>query len=209
MHPSTLPRAPTARPRAALPLLAVMAFLLVGTAVQPPEARAQTMDAPRQSWTSDQRTLRIGDIITILVDESTIASANRTDVRSQDRNRDLGIGYNVAGEGSSASASSRVDHSDRFRGESSRQERFVTEVSARVVEQGENGLVRIEGEKRVTIDNHEQQIAISGWVRSQDISRSNTVASVRLADAEVTYGSRGNLGRVRGIWWRLFGWLWP
>ncbi|TVR64562.1 MAG: flagellar basal body L-ring protein FlgH [Gemmatimonadales bacterium] len=203
------PRASGPRPRGAPPLLAALALLLVGGAVQAPALEAQTMDAPRQSWTSDLRMLQVGDIVTILVNESTLATANRTDVRSDDRNRDLGIGFNVDGEGSSGSARTRADLSDRFRGESSRQERFVTEVSARVVEQGENGLVRVEGEKRVVIDNHEQQIAISGWVRSQDISRSNTVPSIRLADAEVSYGSRGNLGRVRGIWWRMFGWLWP
>ncbi len=190
------------------PLLLALALLL-GGAVLAPGVGAQTMDNPRTSWTSDQRMLQVGDIVTILVNESTLASANRTDVRSDDRSRELGMGFNVNGEGSAGSGRTRADLSDRFRGESSRQERFVTEVSARVVEQGENGLVRIEGEKRVTIDNHEQEIAISGWVRTQDISRSNTVPSIRLADAEVSYGSRGNLGRVRGIWWRMFGWLWP
>jgi flagellar L-ring protein precursor FlgH len=205
---SLQPRSAT-RPRMHRLGLMVVTLWGAGVPAQAPALAAQSNVGTSPSWTSDQRTLQVGDIVTILVNESTLATASRTDVRADDRNRELGGGFNVAGEGSSGSARTRADLSDRFRGESSRQERFVTEVSARVVERSENGLVRIEGQKRVVIDNHRQDIAISGWVRTQDISRANTVSSIRIADVEVSYGSRGGLGRVRGIWWRLIGWLWP
>jgi flagellar L-ring protein precursor FlgH len=188
--------------------LALSLFLTIWGGLAP-ALHGQTVQSPSQSWTSDQRSLEVGEIVTILVNESTLATANRSETRSDDRTRDLSAGFSAAGEGASGAARTRADLSDRFRGESSRQERFITEISARVVERGQNGLVRIEGQKRVVIDNHRQDISISGWVRTQDISRANTVPSMRLADVEVTYGSRGGLGRVRGIWWRLIGWLWP
>ena len=39
--------------------------------------------AQRQSWTSDKQRLGIGDIVTILIDERTLASANLTDNNSE------------------------------------------------------------------------------------------------------------------------------
>ncbi|TVR57217.1 MAG: hypothetical protein EA421_01480 [Gemmatimonadales bacterium] len=163
----------------------------------------------RRSWTSDRHQLQVGDLVTVLVDESTLASANRVDVRVQNRDRDLNLSGGMDGQGVNAGARSRADLTDRTRGESARRERFATEVSTRVVEEASGGMVRVEGEKRVRIDNHEQIIALSGWIRSADVSGQNTLESWRMADAQIRYSSSGDMGRVRGIWGRLLGWLWP
>jgi flagellar basal body L-ring protein FlgH len=182
----------------------------LGAQQLPPAEQASTREAPlRASWTSDRHELGLGDIVTIRVDEATLATASAWDSRSQNRNRDLTLQGGVGGQGGGGGATSRADLSDRVRGESTRRELFSTDVSARVVEHGPGGVVRVEGEKRVRIDGHEQIIAISGWLRSADISGFNTVESWRLADAEIRYKADGDMRRVRGLWGRLLGRLWP
>ncbi len=172
-------------------------------------AGASTAEGQVASWTSDRHTLRVGDLVTVLVNESTLASANRTDSRVQNRSRDLGLDAGTGSSSVSGGLRSRADLGDQMRGESSRRDRFVTEVSARVVEEDESGALRLEGVKQLQIDGHEQTLSIAGWFRSADLSGANTLESWRLADAEIRYGSQGDLGRVRGVWGRLFGWLWP
>lgn len=186
----------------------VWGLILLLLAMGPWTLHAQELEG-RRSWTSDRHPLQVGDLVTVLVDESTLATANRVDVRVQNRNRDLVLQGGMDGQGINAGGRSRADLTDRTRGESARRERFATEVSTRVVEAAPGGLVRVEGEKRVRIDNHEQVIALSGWVRAADVSGQNTVESWRIADADIRYGSSGDMGRVRGIWGRLLGWLWP
>lgn len=174
------------------------------------QAQAAEGVAPvRSSWTSDRHTLVVGELVTILVDESMLASSDVRDQRSQTRSRDLGIEGGYGDQGGAAGASSRADLSDRTRGESIRRERFTTEISARVVEEGPGGVVRVEGEKRVRIDGHEQIVSISGWLRPNDLSGRNTIESWRMADVSVRYGASGDMRRVRGLWGRLIGWLWP
>jgi flagellar L-ring protein FlgH len=163
----------------------------------------------RSSWTSDRHELREGDLVTIFVDESTLATANHVDTRTQGRSRELGLSGSADGTAAGGAVQSRADLRDRTHGESSRRERFATEVSAQVVEVGANGIVRVEGRKRVRIDGHEQVISLAGWLRPTDISGVNTVESWRLADAQVEYESSGNMRRQRGLIGRLVGWLWP
>lgn len=210
-------------PAAPAPALLALAFgaLALGALADAPglaAQAAQTAQAPqateapapvRASWTSDRHTLVMGDLVTVLVDESTLATSDVRDQRSQTRSRDLGIEGGAGGQGGAAGASSRADLNDRTRGESVRRERFATEISARVVESGPGGVVRVEGEKRIRVDGHEQIVSISGWLRPADLSGRNTIESWRMADVSVRYGASGDMRRVRGLWGRLIGRLWP
>ncbi|MDH5590225.1 MAG: flagellar basal body L-ring protein FlgH [Gemmatimonadota bacterium] len=179
-------------------------------AVLPSVGRAQAQEqAPpppppsgppvRTSWTSDRVDLRTGDVVTILIDELTLASADRNDSKARDRDRAVSVGFGTAG----GNLRSSNDVSDRSRGEASRRERFSAELSVRVVEVLPSGVVRLEGTKRVRIDDHEQEVTVRGWVRAQDVSTANTVESWRVADAEIQYGSNGELTKSRGIWSKI------
>lgn len=171
-------------------------------------AQAQTPPSPapaRVSWTSDVVTVREGDLVTILIDEFTIASADRDDYATNERDRNVGLSTPFLG----GSLRSVNDRSSVTRGLSSRRERFQAEISAMVVEVLPGGVARIEGVRRLMIDDHEQDVTVRGLVRSQDISSENTVESWRVANAEVLYDSNRELGSDKGIWSRLFGWIIP
>ena len=53
----------------------------------------------RSSWTSDRVAVQEGDIVTILVDELTQASANTNETSSNDRNRNIRLGLSGSSAG--------------------------------------------------------------------------------------------------------------
>lgn len=185
----------------------------------PPPARDTTTSARpgRQSWTSDRATFGVGDVITVLIDERTLASAHLTENHADRRTKDLGAHVAPPASGGvptppiEASVSLGSDGKSRRTGEASRDNAFVTSMSARVIAVSPNGSLQISGRKMVTVDKSKQEVAIQGWIRAQDISPStNSVASARIADAEISYVQQGNLGKPKSsILGRLIGAIWP
>lgn len=176
--------------------------LLLGVA--PVAAQTAQAGPPvRSSWTSDRVAVRTGDVVTILIDEYTAASADQEQSSSRDRERDVSLGIGTGGSTSGGSLRTGNDVSARSRGGSSRRGRFSAELSARVAEILPNGVLRIEATRKLQIDDHEQEVTVRGFVRPEDISSANTVESWRVADAEILYASNGKLDRTGGIWSKI------
>ncbi|RMH17421.1 MAG: flagellar basal body L-ring protein FlgH [Gemmatimonadetes bacterium] len=164
-------------------------------------ARPASVVPTRTSWFADRRDVRVGDVVTILVDELTLAQANVNQSAQKDRSSDFGFNSN----GSGTSLGFQNDAARRQRGESTSRNRFSAEISGRVVEVTPGGMARVEGLKKLKIDEHELEVVIRGWVRAQDISTRNTVDSWRMADAEILYTSNGELGKAsKGFLAKLF-----
>ena len=170
--------------------------------------------APRRSWTADRQDFAVGDVITVLIDEFTLAASNRGSSASDRRQRDMSLGVaqsvtaaipSVSGDFSS---SSNAESSQR--GENTQQNRFQGEMTVRVTEVDPSGLLRVEGIKLIDVDDSKQELTLKGWVRPQDVSARNMVDSWRLGDAELTYSSKGSLGKPRGgMIGRILGAVWP
>lgn len=183
--------------------LALAAFTVADT------ASAQTA---RRSWTSDRRDFAEGDVITVLIDEYTLAAANQGDFSSDRRFRDLGVDVNQtvsagipnigAGVGTTNQAESRS------RSEASRQNRFQGEMTVRIVGVEEGGLLRVEGKKMVNIDEVTEELVLRGLVRPDDVTPRNMVESWRIGDVELVYTTEGTEPKG-GILGRLLGKIWP
>ena len=171
----------------------------------------------RSSWTSDRQRYGIGDIITVMIDERTLASANLTDNNSESKEKRLGL--NIAPPAAPGAPSGAMKatmdfnqsgdsrkHGDAIRGNS-----FRSALSARVIAVSPTGMLQVRGKKMVNVDENQQDVTVTGWIRPQDIAvGTNTVESTRLADAEVVYGQKGALGKPRsGILSRVLGAIWP
>lgn len=183
-------------------LVGVLAIFLV-------TAPAAAQSAPG-SWTTDRRDIRIGDVISVLLNEYTMASANRNETADQERSRRLSAAGSVDGSGGSAALQTENAARSRDRGQATRSDRLAGEMTVRVVEVNDDGLLRVEGKKVLRIDDHEQELTLSGWVRPEDVPAHNVIESWRIGDASIEYVSTGRLGRARGgIIGRLVGWLWP
>ena len=100
-----------------------------------------------------------------------------------------------------------------FRGEGRtlRQAQLNARVSAVVAEVLPSGLLRIEGEKIIAVNNEEQVLVISGLVRQRDISSSNEVNASQIAQVRIDYYGKGTVGEAQYGGWlsRLLRVLWP
>ena len=198
---------------AALGLLAV-AVISVAAEAQAASTAAQTPTrTPRHSWTSDRRGFQEGDVITVLIDEQTLAATLRGTSSSNSRSRDMSLGANqtiidlprIGADVSSSDASQ-----SRSSGDLTRENRFQAEMTVRVVAVEPNGLLELEGKKMVNVDKNTEEITLTGFVRSEDVSTGNLVESWRLADAQLIYTTTGSLGNPKsGIISRILGILWP
>ena len=191
-----------------------VAVLGLMCAAAPLAAQAATpIRAPRRSWTADRQDFVVGDVITVLIDELTVASANKGTSASDRRGRDLGLGASqsvvasLPSIGADVTSTSSAESSQR--GESTQANHFQGEMTVRVTEI-ENGLLRVEGIKLVDVDGSKQELTLKGWIRPQDVSARNLIDSWRLGDAELTYTSNGSLDKpAGGIIGKLLGALWP
>jgi flagellar L-ring protein precursor FlgH len=213
-------RALTSASMAVVVLAGALAAQSAGAAAKTaPPAPDSLAAAPshRQSWTSDKQRLGIGDIVTILIDERTLASANLTDNNSETKKKGLGLDVEPPGSpgkpsvGIKATADFNNDGASRKQGEATRRNSFQSEMSARVIAVSPGGMLRIRGHKLVNVDKNVQDVTVTGWIRPQDIAiATNTIASARIADAEVNYTQQGALGKPRsGLLSKLFGAIWP
>jgi flagellar L-ring protein precursor FlgH len=183
-----------------------------------PAQAAAAQAAPRrmrQSWTSSRRSFTQGDVLTVLVDEHTLAAALKGANNSDRRFRDLGVsvggGVSVPIPNVDADISSTNSAESRQRGDLTRENRFRGEMSVRIVEiDAATGLMRLEGKKVVAVDKHREELTLTGWARPQDVSHANLLDSWRIADAELLYTSTGSLGKpTQSIVARVLSIFWP
>lgn len=171
-------------------------------------AAAQAM--PDFGWLTDGRRHGIGDIVTIVVDEYTAASADRATSALEDRGMDLGVGARMGTTTIDATSGTFLTNESMQRGRDVRQDRLNSEVSVRVTEMLDDGNLQIEGTKTVTIDDHTQEVTVRGVLRPQDITDDNTVLSWRIADVEVLYSTNGNLAKAdKSMIAKILGWIIP
>ena len=74
-------------------------------------------------------------------------------------------------------------------------------ITVTVTEVLPNGVLRIRGEKWLSLTNGEEYIRLTGLVRPQDIRPDNTLASNRIADARIAYGGTGDFDQANQMGW--------
>lgn len=158
-----------------------------------------------QALTSDRRAVNVGDILTILVAESTSAKSS---VGTNAKNK-TNLSFSASTLTAKADAGLGVEGGASGEGNTSRQGQLKTVVSVQVKEKLPNGYLRVEGSQEAIINNDKQLIQISGFIRPDDISYDNTVYSYRLADAKIKINGKGVVDDAQklSIFYKLFHWL--
>jgi flagellar L-ring protein precursor FlgH len=147
-------------------------------------------DASR-SLVADFRASRVGDLVTIRVDESPEAKGDAD--TKMDRESSTQLGMNKLFGFAEAIQRSNPKSSFNGQGETSRTSRVQGSISARVRQLLPNGDLFLEGTKVLMVNDEELHIYVSGVVRPEDIEQDNTVASGLIADAQIEFTGRGVL----------------
>jgi flagellar L-ring protein precursor FlgH len=144
----------------------------------------------------DARPYRVGDILTIVLQEST--SASKTAATSTKKDDDISIDVpTIFGVSPTYNGNQLLDltmsPSREFEGEgdSSQSNSLNGEITVTVVDILSNGNLVVKGEKWFTLNQGKEYIRIAGVIRPQDVQPDNTVTSSKLADAQIAYSGEG------------------
>jgi flagellar L-ring protein FlgH len=155
----------------------------------------------------DRRAAGRGDILTVVIEIDDSASISNTG-----RNRNgaqksglpelFGIPQRIdenLPDGASMSEAYETKSSSTFKGSGtvSRKEELTLRIAATVVEELPNGVLRIEGQQEVRVNNELRELIVNGFVRPIDISRQNEITYDKIAGARVSYGGRGQISDMQ------------
>ena len=164
---------------------------------------------------SDSKAHRVGDIISVVLSESTQAqkSAKTEITKENEATLDpiVGLGgRNATFKGDSIqfgfnqetdySGDSRADQGNSLNGY----------ISVHVLRVLPNGNLMIRGEKWMTLNNGDEYIRLTGIIRPQDITYDNTIMSNKVANARIQYAGTGTFADVQEQGWltRFFNSSW-
>lgn len=149
----------------------------------------------------DSRAANVGDIITVVVNESSFGSVEaNTDTDSTVDNTSgitnlLNLEGKLTSRGIAPGVASLIDlDSNRtFEGESStdRTDRMTGNIAAVVTQVLPNGYLVIQGSREVMINYELKEMGIQGIVRPEDVAADNTISSEKIAEARISLAGRG------------------
>lgn len=149
----------------------------------------------------DTKALNVGDVLTVLLEESTRASKNAETTITKDQELSLPepnlFGKNNIG----LNASANLERDFQGAAEADQSNSLAGSITVTVTEVLPNGVLRIRGEKWLSLTNGDEYIRLTGMVRPQDIAPDNTVASNRIADARFAYGGTGDFDQANQMGW--------
>ena len=155
----------------------------------------------------DQRARAVGDILTIVVNESSTAvragSSSNTKSASGTSNQGTGLLGFVP--------ESSIGQNDKFssNGSINNTNTVKARLTVKVTEVKANGNLVISGTQNIRQNGEEQRIVVSGQVRPSDIQADNSVLSSNVADAKILVTGSGPLvnKQRQGILSQIWNWI--
>lgn len=175
-------------------------LLLLSAAATPAPAQSLWHEETSRSLVADKRAHSIGDIITILIQESNTASKDNSTSTSKKSGVDASLSsflYSPAASGLLTKGGKlpaiKFNSANTFDGggKINNSEQITARIAVRVVDVLPNGNLVLEGTKQTAFASETQDAVLRGVVRQQDINANNTVYSYNVADATIRYASKG------------------
>lgn len=152
----------------------------------------------------DSRAHKVGDIITIKLQESFAAKKKDEAKFDKSNSQDYGIStpLNIFGKSADQVLSEAgtfgigYGSKGRFSGKSDvkQDSSLQGSIAVTVVEVIPNGNLVIRGEKWITIHDGEEVVRFAGIIRPEDIAPDNTIISTKVADVRLIYQDTGVAG---------------
>lgn len=155
------------------------------------------------NWTlmQDRRAYRVGDILTIKLDESTQSSKQAK--TNFGKKNDVSLGAPEVFGTTYDKLSGSVSGNRNFNGNGSSQQQNMLRgsISVAVHRVLPNGVLEIRGEKWLTLNQGDEYMRVTGLVRAEDVERDNSISSQRIANARISYAGRGALSDSNSAGW--------
>ena len=162
-------------------------------------------------WLEDTRAVRVGDFVVIKIDENANAKGASTTNLKQDSSGSGGASAMLGIVPALKKAYPDIDPSKLMEfaskqafagaGDTARNGELKGTIATRVSKEMPNGDLFLEGTKVVLINNEEYHLYVSGLVRRVDIAQDDTIASTRIADAQIEFTGRGDIADQQRKGW--------
>ena len=161
-----------------------------------------------RTFFNDQRAGQVGDILTVLVTVNDSAKTSNTTNTGITSSNAMGVpnffglestlGKILPG-GYDPSKMITTNTADASQGTGgiNRVEQINLTIAAVVTQVLPNGNMVIQGSQEIKTNQDVRQLTVSGIVRPEDISSSNTIYSSQIAEARINYGGRGDIEAVQ------------
>jgi flagellar L-ring protein precursor FlgH len=148
---------------------------------------------------SDKKAMNLDDIITVVINESASQTSVGNKKITKNSQSNLGGGVFAGGVLKNLNGVTDVGFKTNTNstysgaGSASRNEKFKTTITARVIKILNNGNYFIAGSRELLLNGVKQIVRVSGVVRSYDIDEHNMIDSKYIADAKILYETEGDI----------------
>lgn len=157
------------------------------------------------SWFGRGRRFKVGDVITVVLDEKTQAARSLNSNLSRESTNDalpglqtmtnnLGGVLNAANMAGGKITNKGVGTADQLA-------TLAGLVAVTVTDILPNGNLVLKGEKQLALSEGTEAIQVAGIIRPDDVAPNNTVQSRRLANAQIAYRGSGDLASATRPGW--------
>jgi flagellar L-ring protein precursor FlgH len=155
---------------------------------------------------ADLKARRVGDVLTIVLNESTNASKTATTTTSK-ATTVANTGPQILGRSITTKGvpifDTTLTGADSFAGQgaSAQSNSLAGSLTVTVVDVQSNGNLVVQGDKTLKLNQGDEFVHIAGVIRPADIATNNTVTSDKLADAHISYSGKGAVNASNQMGW--------
>lgn len=183
----------------------------------PVAARAESLwkEGVSRPLVSDKLASQVGDILTVIVQESNSNSQEKNTTTARDSGLDAGIdtflyspgasGF-LTHNGSMPAVKFNAKTSFKGGGKINNSNQMNARIPVRVIDVLPRGQLMIEGRRETEFSKEKQIAVLRGVVRVEDITSNNSVFSHQVADASIYFVSSGTLTDSQKKGWFLRAW---
>ena len=189
-----------------------VAVLGAALIVWPAQSFAQSLwkDDSSRSMLTDKRAHAVGDVLTILIQESNTATKDNSTKTAKSSGIDASLEtflyspqassfLTKNGKMPALKMSGKQDFTGG--GQISNSEKITARIAVTVVDVLPNGNMVIEGKRTTSFAGETQDAVLRGIVRAADIAANNTIYSYNVADATIKYVSKGAVSNTQKKGW--------
>lgn len=154
---------------------------------------------------SDTKARRIGDIITVSLQENTSASKSAKSEYGKENSVTVNP-MTISGKQATfnnQAFSLGLDSETDFKGDSKADQSnsLNGQISVHITQILPNGNLIVKGEKWLTLNTGDEYIRLTGIVRPADVASDNIVSSTRVANARIEYSGTGSFANASKQGW--------
>ena len=186
-----------------LTMILLGAFAITPFIGETADAKSLWSDRNRNMF-ADKKARDVGDIVTIVINESTTQRTTRSTSNSKEGSVNIAAGTGIFDFLKALSASGEDSFSAT--GNANATNSYNANITVTVVEVLPNDNMVIEGTQSIWQNRDEHKITLRGIIRRDDVTMNNTVSSTRVADATLRFDGKGplNAKQRQGILTQIF-----